>query len=200
VIRTVHLRDLGGWVSSIPKERHAAAVKAVRLTARSIARPIINEEINATRPHAPVDRRDYMRSWTALAIENGIRIFSSSPYASVIDGGRRPGSNSSIQALIGWVHRHGLADRSETKAISWNRNRKLSFTDSLAAQKLSTKKIVVMSVANQEKSIAFAIAAAIKKRGLPAKHVFERASKRIVVELREAARAAIAGAQDKAGA
>ena len=159
MIRHVQLKDLGGYLSKIPRERHAAAVKAVRRTLRGQGRVIIREEINASKP-IPFDRGEYTRSWEAIPIEDGGRIYSKSPYASVIDRGRRPGfgvGKAGIQALMGWAQRHGM-----------------------------------------ERSAAYAIAAAIKRRGLwmpKGLRVFERASKRIVDACRHAAKLAISGAE-----
>ena len=154
MMRSVQLRDLGDWARNLPKERHAAAVDAVRKVMNERGRVIVNEEINATTPRRPFDRGDYSRSWFALPIADGGRLYSKDPKASVIERGRRPGTFPPIGPLIGWAHRHGM---------------------------------------EPAKSAAFAIAVLIKKRGLPAKHVFTRASKRLVVLCTQAARAALSG-------
>ena len=160
MIRHVQLKDLGGYLSKIPRERHAAAVKAVRLTLQERGRVIVNEEINATLPRPPVDRRTYANSWFTMAIDDGGRIYSKDPKASIVDRGRRRGfgvGKAGIVALMGWAQRHGM-----------------------------------------ERSAAYAIAAAIKRRGLwmpKGLRVFERASKRIVDACRHAAKLAISGAE-----
>lgn len=162
MIRKVNIRDLAGFVSKMPKERHAAAVRATRRTLRQRGCVVVREEINATQPHQPMDRGAYLRSWQVIDIQDGVRIFSTSPYASVIDHGRRPGfgvGRAGIEALMGWARRHGLGDR------------------------------------DQGKGAAFAIAASIKKGGLPAKHVFERAANRLIKECRTAVRQAISGVE-----
>ena len=162
MIRHVQLRDLGGYISRIPRERHAAAVRGVRQTLQQRGRVIVNEEINATKPRPPVDRRTYANSWFTMAIDDGGRIYSKDPKASIVDGGRRPGfgvGKAGIQALMGWAQRHGM-----------------------------------------ERSASYAIAAAIKRRGIwqpKGLRVFERASKRIVEACRHAARLAIVGAEFK---
>jgi hypothetical protein len=63
MMRSVQLRDLGDWARNLPKERHAAAVDAVRKVMRERGRVIVNEEINATQPR-PFDRGSYARSST----------------------------------------------------------------------------------------------------------------------------------------
>ena len=159
MIQTVNIADLGGWVRNLSKERHAAAVGAVRLTMKERGRPIVSEEIKATKP-IPFDRGDYDRSWKATDIVDGARMASGSAYASVIDDGRRPGTMPNIQALVGWAQRHGSED---------------------------------------PKRAAWAIAIAIKRRGLPAKHVFQRAKVRIIAACRAAAHLAISGRAAKTG-
>ena len=160
MMRHVRLKDLGGYISKIPRERHKAAVKGVRQVLQQRGRVIVNEEINATKPRPPVDRRTYANSWFAMAIPDGGRIYSKDPKASIVDRGRRPGygvGKAGIQALMGWAQRHGM-----------------------------------------ERSAAYAIAAAIKRRGLwmpDGLKVFERASKRIVEACRNAAKIAISGAE-----
>jgi hypothetical protein len=155
VIQSVNLADLGMHVRTMTKERHAAAVQAVRMTMKTRGRIVVSEEIKATKP-APFDRGNYDRSWKASDIPNGGRLASSSPYASTIDDGRRPGTLPNVQALVGWAKRHGMEN---------------------------------------PKSAAWAIAIAIKRRGIPAKHVFARAKVRLIEACRAAARLAISGAK-----
>lgn len=201
MIRRVHVRDLAGYIDKMPKERHAAAVKHVRRTLKQRGRVIVREEINAT-PKIPVDCGEYLRSWQVVDIPDGVRIFSTSPYASIIERGRRPGFWSNIQALIGWVHRHGLVNQSSLASTVSKRQGKfdnfLVSSMSDAKRRAAHKKIAKFSLEGAERSIAFAIAAAIKRRGLPAKHVFERASKRIIEECRDACRSAFAKHEDVA--
>ena len=185
MIRSVHLRDLGGWFSRIPKERHAAAVKAIRKTMKERGRGIVRQEIDATSPR-PFDRGDYARSWFAMSIKNGARLYSKSVYASVIDRGRRPGTLPNVQALMGWVKRKGLVERSATSTIKKARSQK-TFMGFMQQMKMP-------SMESQVRRVALAIAFAIKKRGIPAKNVFKRASKRLIWILKQDVRMAIAGA------
>jgi hypothetical protein len=197
MMRSVQLRDLGDWARNLPKERHAAAVDAVRKVMQERGRVIVNEEINATTPR-PFDRGSYARSWFALSIADGGRLYSKSPYASVIDGGRRPGKFPPIQPIIGWVHRKGLAvGSSSLTATIASRQKKfrefLYSTMTKAQLRKADKKIAKFSEAGAERSIAFAIAMAIKKRGIPAKNVFARASKRLIALIETEVRMAISG-------
>ena len=192
MIRSVHHRDLAAFVRGVPKARHAAAVRAIRTCMRTRGRVVVHEEILATKPRPPFDRHDYDNSWKAINIEDGARLFSTSPYAAVIERGRRPGTWPNIGAIMGWVKRHNLVEKSPEKAREWARSKRL-FMGFLAAQKMSAKKTMTDYTAASIKSIASAIAAKIKRDGLPAKKVFDRASVRLVVELKAAVRKAFAG-------
>jgi hypothetical protein len=191
-MRTVHHRDLAGFIRKMPKERHAAAVRAIRVTMRTRARVVFHEEILATKPRPPFDRGEFDRSGKVIPIDDGARFFSSSPYASVINRGRRPGTWPNITALMGWVKRHNLVEKSPEKARAWAAA-KSTFMGFLAAQRMSARKTMTDYTAASIKSIAWAIAAKIKRDGLPAKKVFDRTSARLVVELKAAVRAAFAG-------
>jgi len=166
VIRKIHMHDLAGYISRVPKERHDAAVKAARRTMHERGRMFVVQANRAAQPRPAFDRGDYERSWKVVNIAHGVRIFSQSVYASIIERGRRPGTFPPIQPLVDWVHRH----------------------------KLATNESVLKSA---ELSIAFAIAASIKRRGLPAKHVFERASVDIIKACRQACHNAIADAEGR---
>ena len=196
MIRHVQLKDLGGYLSKIPRERHAAAVKAVRRTLRGQGRVIIREEINASKP-IPFDRGEYTRSWEAIPIEDGGRIYSKSPYASVIDRGRRPGfgvGKAGIQALMGWAQRHGMESAATIQRVSRHQ-----MLQRMLGQRAKNRKVDKREQGEASlRSVAFAIAAAIKRRGLgqpKGLRVFERASKRIVDACRHAAKLAISGAE-----
>ena len=154
----------------------------------------MHEEILATKPRPPFDRGEFDRSWKAIPIENGARLYSTSPYAAVISRGRRPGKWPNITALIGWVKRHNLVEKSPEKAQAWARS-KATFMGFLAAQKMTARKTMTDYTAASIKSIAWAIAAKIKRDGIPAKKVFDRASVRLVVELKAAVRSAFAGGE-----
>ena len=203
MIRRVSLRDLGGYVSRIPKERHKAAVQAVRQTMHERGRVIVNEEVNTTKPRPPVDRRTYANSWFAMSIPDGGRLYSKDPKASIVERGRRPGfgvGKEGIQALMGWVHRHGMDTTSVSPREKLIRSRLLKNAAAQGAIAMARAGIKARKARQAEgaaRSVAFAIAAAIKRRGLwqpKGLRVFERASKRIIEACRHAVKLAIAGA------
>jgi hypothetical protein len=199
VISTVHLRDLGGYVSRVPKQRYTAAVRAVRQTMQQRGRVIVNEEINATQPRPPVDRRTYANSWFAIAIPGGGRLYSKDLKASIIERGRRPGfgvGRGGIEALMGWAHRHGM---DVPASAASNRVARRQMLQRMLGQRLLNRKVDKREQGEASlRAVAFAIAANIKKRGLwqpKGLRVFERAKKRIVDLCRAAVHLAIAGAE-----
>ena len=97
---------------------------------------------------------------------------------------------------MGWVHRHGMDTVSHPAAQRVSQRQML--------QRALGQRVITLRAAKSEqtgaaaRSIAYAIAAAIKKRGLwmpKGPQVFARASKRIVEECRAAVRRAIAGVE-----
>ena len=173
--RTVNIRDLGAWVSSVPRKRHAAVIRAIQRTVQTRGRVMIREEINNTRPHRPFDRGGYQNSWETTKLMDGAKLYSTSPYASVIEHGRRPGTWPNIGAIAEWVKRKGFVGDRETKGRfkkckNWQRD--------LSAMK-----------------VASAIANKIRIHGTEAKNVLTRVIKRLTPEVKSAVRLAIAGVE-----
>lgn len=110
------------------------------------------------------DRGGYKRGWKYELVKNfhGVRIFNSSPYASVIEEGRRPGARQPpTSAILPWVRR------------------KLGVRGKAA------------------NGVAFVVARAIGRDGIPGKHVLAGAEDKIadilVGEMRTAFREAAGG-------
>lgn len=197
MIRTVNIKNLGAHVKNLTKQRYQDGVKSVRTCIHQRARDVVRQATNETSPRVPFDRGEYLRSWRVIDIPNGVRLFSTSLYASVIERGRRPGTWPPIGPLIGWVHRHNMVDQSKLGAegqMRWARAAKTTL-EFLARSKVKARKFTSEARSRQERSIAFAIAAAIYKRGLPAKLVLERASVRIIAMVEVAFAQAIVGVE-----
>jgi hypothetical protein len=144
---TIALKDLPAYLRARPKQVHAAMTKAMRLSAKTDALVIIQNEISNTQP-APVDRGTYRRGWQARDLDNGVAIFNPTPYAAVIEHGRRKGARQPpIAPLQAWVLRKGL-----TKGIRGKQNREKA-----------------------AKGIAFAIARKMVLKGKPGMHILEHA-------------------------
>ena len=190
----VDIRDLPGYPKKLSAARCQAGIEAIRKTMKERGRVLLQQENRATQPRIPFDRGTFENSGRAISIPFGARFYSTSPYAGVINRGRRPGTWSNIQALIGWVKRKGLVDNSAEAVSQWSRRKQSGgFMGFLATQKMSAKKTQRAYGDSAARSIAFAVAAAIKKRGLPAKHVLDRSFDRMIGECRQAFRAAISG-------
>lgn len=109
--RTVKIGQLGAFVSGLTREQHKAGVRAIQQCVRERGRPFIATAIQNTTPRKPFDRGSYQNSWKVVPLTDGARLFTSSPYASVIEHGRRPGfgvNRAGIEALQGWARRHGM--------------------------------------------------------------------------------------------
>lgn len=60
---------------------------------------------------------NYRRRWRVSMLEHGASIGNDSPYASIIDGGRRPGGGVRIDAIEQWARRRlGLSAKEAKKA------------------------------------------------------------------------------------
>lgn len=160
----ISIQDLPKALRERSQKRYAAAVKAIQVGAALHAPAEIQASIDATQPRAPVDRAEYRRSWQTRSTDDGAQVYSTSPYASVIEWGRRPGARMPpVKAIAAWVARKGLVS-----------GRTQSDREGAAA------------------GLAFAIARKIARQGLPAKRVLERARQRflplIVADVRDALR------------
>ena len=184
--RTVNIRDLGAWVSSVPRERHRAVIRAIQRTVQMRGRVMIREEINATTPHRPFDRGGYQKSWRTTKLDDGAKLYSTSPYASVIDHGRRPGTWPNIGAIAEWVKRKGFVGRPKSVSAARAAARPVLKQDAAVAN---------WKRDNEAMGIAFCIARKIKQVGTPAKNVLTRVIARLTVEVRTAVRLAIAGVE-----
>jgi hypothetical protein len=160
---SVTLKDLPAVLLAKPKQLQATIVKALRLSAKTEALRLVQEEVSAAQP-MPVDRGTYRRMWQARDIDEGVMVFNPTPYAAVIEHGRRPGGRQPpIKPLQSWVLRKGLV-----KSIKGKGNREKA-----------------------AKGIAFAIARKIAKDGQPARHILAKAVMRWMPLLRASIKDAI---------
>ncbi len=139
------------------------AVRTIRKTVRLHAPRLIQSEINAIVP-PPVDRGTYRRNFKEDDIPGGIQVYNFSPHAGIIELGRRPGEKAPpLQPIIDWVFRKGLVK---------HRSRGTASASQLA----------------QARGIAFVVARAIARRGLPARYVMRNASRALDKIIRQALR------------
>lgn len=144
-IKRFSMKELAGvewWVNE--KIRQGAKRGLLSLANRMVS-IIVNDVIPNENPQ-PVDTRHYAMAWRAEPTEHGASVVNSLPYASIIEYGAR-GKNikigrEMIDALAAWVIRKGLAGPSSRSRSG----RALQQTNA--------------------RNIAWAIAMAMKKRGI----------------------------------
>lgn len=108
----------------------------------------------------------YARAWKSTVIPNGVRLFNDSPYAAVIEKGRRAGSRMPpLEAIERWVLR-----RLRTKAGTYKRGKR-------AGQEKLRK---FGADEDLMKAVALQIARAIARRGLRPRLVMGRVMNQLV--------------------
>ncbi len=159
----VALKDLAPQVQRLHAEAMARVTRAIRIEVHTTGMRLLQEEIDATDPK-PVDRGTYRGKWRAVDLATGAAILNPLPYAAVIERGRRPGARMPPPDLLGaWARRKGLL-------------RDLPKREMRAAQR----------------SIGFALARTIQRRGLPARNILWKTVQRLLPYLRrEVAKAAV---------
>jgi hypothetical protein len=76
--------------------------------------------MNAESHRKAFDRGSYARSWRSRIDKSSLEVYSVSPYAGVIEKGRRPGRRPPpTKALIPWVRRKLRVGRDEAKGVAF---------------------------------------------------------------------------------
>jgi len=190
VISTVSLADLGKWPQKITRERHGAIVEAMRVSVKTCGPGIVQAIIDQVRPHPPVNTGEYRRNWKVRNITDGVMLFNPTKQAGIIEHGRRPGfgvSREGQEALERWVHLHGMDRQPTSKRERATRRR-------MRAGGTSKEGIRARSRWQQDsvaRGIAFLIARAIKRRGLPANNILAQAKPLITAQVMQDVEASI---------
>jgi hypothetical protein len=171
VAATIKLADIGKWPQKVVHQYHGGIVSTIRTSLRMHAPVLFQEAIASVKPFQPVNTGDYKRSGKVVNITDGAMFFNPTIQASIIDKGRRPGkgvSREGQEALARWVHLHGMDRAPMSKRERRHRRlmRKAGLGDKSYARMRSQS-----SQESRARAIAFLIARAIKRRGLPAKNV-----------------------------
>lgn len=132
------------------------AVEQIRRTVKLWGPRLVQHEINRLAPRQPVFRGVYRRSFRFEDIPGGAVAYNSAPYASIIELGRRPGKFPPISVIMQWVRRKKIGMAAGPRAKG-----------SAAGRRLNDREV---------RRMAFVIARAIAKRGLPARMILENAS------------------------
>jgi hypothetical protein len=149
--------------AELPKK----AVAVIRRTVKLQGPAAVQKEI-ASFSRQPVDRGMYRQSFRFEDIPDGATAYNFAMYAPIIEYGRRPGQKAPpIEAIMAWVLRKGIGRQ---------------FGPNQAGKRRVTGKLDE----SRARGIAFTIARAIKKRGLPAHLVLQHASEHIDQEINQA--------------
>lgn len=178
----IKIDEVGKWPAAIVAQHKGLILKTMRVAVRVNAPGLIQAAI-ASYPRQPVHTGDYKRSWKIKDIDNGVIVYNPTLQAGIIEHGRRPGfgvSRSGIDAIARWVHLHGM-DKVQVSRRERAIRRRMRLGGS---DKAAIKWRGRWQQENLARSIAFAIALSIKRRGLSARPVIGPATeliKRVVV-------------------
>lgn len=162
--------DPGAFASRMSadyKERLERVVRAIRVTVHTAGLAIAQEETRrrTARLRPPVHTGEYARSWHATDLPNGAVLLNDAPHAAFIEYGRRPGARMPPPRVIEqWL---------EAKMRGRIRNR--------GKREASAK------------ALAFVVARAIGRRGLPAHRIMARTRRRLDRAVQEAIARAMRG-------
>lgn len=157
---TIRIDELGRFLVRQGKETQKRMLRAALEAAERGKVYIVQAAIPRANP-PPVDRGLYRNSWGVEKILDkhghvGVRLFSDSPYAGIIEFGRRPGTWPNIGAIREWVYRK-FKDKSTRGAGAKTFTRKNTAAGGSQQRELD--------------GIAFMIARQIKEKGVPPKHI-----------------------------
>ncbi len=159
----VDASEMPGIIQKDHDRRLKAAEDAIRRTLRVYGKAIIQEVIGGTNP-LPVDRGSYRRNWHVADIPHGGVIYNDTPYASVVEDGRRPGSAPPFKMILAWVKRKKILYGPLQKGMSWD---------------------------TAQKAFAWAIWQHIRTHGMKGRKVMARANARIAPVIRDAVEVAV---------
>jgi hypothetical protein len=165
--------DLARALAADGEASFGAVVGAIRTTCALRAPGIFQRLVDGEHPK-PVDRGTYRRSLKVEKIERGATVYNSAPHAPIVEGGRRPGSRMPPLDLIAeWVRRKGVG----VQVGPVRRGRSRPEVD--------------------VRGLAFVVARAIARRGLPAHRIFARLERQLTPVVQHAIADAAGGAGRK---
>ncbi len=118
----LELKDADAYFKDLPVELQTAAVKGLHSAGLRLQSVIVSVLIPSRTPQ-PVDRGIYRAGWRTVLEADGATVENLEPQAVFIEYGVRaenvkPGRKM-IEALAGWVVRHGMASAGEATRVAW---------------------------------------------------------------------------------
>lgn len=118
-------------------KRASELVPVMRAAVRSGALRAVVEIQDQTRASDTVDTGRYLRSWKTQPTENGVVISNDSPYAGIIELGRRAGSRMPpVQVIARWAQRRLGLSRREAEHAAW------AIAKSIAVKGIAAKRVL----------------------------------------------------------
>jgi len=168
--QTVSLKDLGGWPAKVVRTHKTEILKTLWTTVSMHALPMIQAAIDSY-PRPRVSTGMTRRAWKVARDQDGVVVYNPKISASIDEHSRRPGSGISAEgreAIARWVHLHGMdkAGPLTSRQRATRRNlRDRGITKEGMRERSRWQR------ENRANAIAFLIARAIKRRGIPAQPV-----------------------------
>jgi hypothetical protein len=182
-VNTINIRDLGKWPRQTVGKYVSAMTKEIQVSLKMCGPAIVQTIIDGTRPFPPVNTGEYRRNWKVRNIPGGAVLFNPTLQAGIIERGRRPGigvSRKGQEDLARWVHLHGMDAAGPLTSRQRATRRRMR---KAGVDKRGIRMRQMWSQENRARGIAFLIARAIKRRGLPAKNILGRAKPIIVMQV-----------------
>ena len=167
--QTVSIKDLGGWPAKVVRTHKAEISKTLWTTVSMHALPMIQAAIDSY-PRPRVSTGMTRRAWKVARDADGVVIYNPKISASIDEHSRRPGfgvSREGREAIARWVHLHGMDKAPLSRRERATRRRMRASGSDKAAVRFRGK----WQQESRANAIAFLIARAIKRRGIPAQPV-----------------------------
>lgn len=111
--------DLGATILADFNDRVKEARRVTQAAVQLHGPRVVASVIASTVPE-PVDRGTYKRTWYIQDTTEGATIYNNTPYASVIEAGRRRGGKMPpINLIAAWVRRKGIASGPEALGVAF---------------------------------------------------------------------------------
>lgn len=160
-VHVVKPDDLGGAIKRDIVERRKRLLKTIQTTVQVEGPREIQRIIDATRP-LPVDRGVYRRSWKVEKTEEGAVIYNPLPYAAVLEHGRRRGAKMPpLKVITAWVLRKKIVSTGGAKGRAQARSVAYAIARSMVRKGIKARRVLQRSVPGINRAVRDAI-----KRGV----------------------------------